>query len=95
MSCPTCHARPIMPRSVDEATVIQYRLAFNTRGMVRWLGLWWYGVPMPIRVHAAWKAARSRRAAGKPAKLTRATFRKWQGCGCIAILKDLWTKITG
>lgn len=48
-------------------------------GVVRWAWLDWYGVPFPIR----WQLART-------GKITARS--KLPGCGCIKVLKDLWTK---
>jgi len=44
-------------------------------GVVRWLGVWWYGVPYPIR--------RYLKAIGKVKD-----YRKLPGCGCIKAIKD-------
>jgi hypothetical protein len=46
----------------------------DARGRVRWLGLWWLGVPEPLR----WRLVAALRR--EPRGLT--------GCGCVAALKE-------
>lgn len=56
---------------------------------VRWLGVWWYGVPMPVRV-AAWAAMVWRMERDAP---------EWEammmlpGCGCIVALKSKYERV--
>lgn len=53
---------------------------FAEDGIVRWLGIEWYGVPMPVR----WWL-----------RLThpkRPKIRGFSGCGCVKVLKDLWIR---
>lgn len=53
----------------------------DPHGVVRWLGLRFYGVPMPVRL-AAWWFHGSHRRPGF-----------WPGCGCAKWFKDLWTTL--
>jgi len=50
-------------------------------GVVHWAYLDWYGVPYPLRL-LLWADD----------KITHP--RKLPGCGCLKILKDLWTSLT-
>lgn len=50
-------------------------------GVIRWAGFDWYGVPYPLRLKL-WQRG----------KITHP--KKLPGCGCLKILKDLWTSLT-
>lgn len=50
----------------------------DRRGVVRWLGVEWYGVPYPLRIVLR--------------ILWRIPPRRLPGCGCIKPLKDLLTR---
>lgn len=47
----------------------------DAEGIVRWAGIRWFGVPMPLRVKLRlWHPRHPR-------------LRRWDGCGCVVILK--------
>ena len=50
-------------------------------GVIRWLGLDWYGVPYPVRLRLV-----------RDGKLTHQS--KLPGCGCIKVLKDAWESVS-
>lgn len=50
-------------------------------GLVRFAGLWWYGLPAPHRV---WLWAFHKSHPG---------VSSWAGCGCVKVLKDFWSSI--
>ena len=53
----------------------------DREGIVRWLGVRWYGVPMPIRVRLMIFARQHR------------SPRYYDGCGCVVRLKDWWSRL--
>lgn len=55
-------------------------------GIVRWLGVRWYGVPMPLRALAWLLHARGTRP-------LREYVRTYAGCGCVKVLRDFWDRI--
>jgi hypothetical protein len=55
-------------------------------GRVRWLGMFWYGVPYPMRLRRSKRLARL--FGVKP------YTRPPAGCGCMAWAKTLWLKLT-
>jgi hypothetical protein len=58
-------------------------------------GIAFYGVPFHRRIVLAWQMHRERKRAGKPSRGVWAFVRQFSGCGCIVVLKDAWTKLTG
>lgn len=57
----------------------------DSAGVVRWLGVRWYGVPKPIRL--LWSNPDVREALGLPA-LSAPLY----GCGCVVLMKDAWIR---
>lgn len=53
----------------------------ESAGVVKWLGLEWYGVPYPIRL-ALWICHPKH---PKPSGFT--------GCGCLKVVKDWWKNL--
>ena len=89
--CPAKHpGRRIKKLSVRQQNEAAMRVALgeagdvfvytNARGRCRWLGLWWAGVPYPIRL---WLWAG--RYLSSPSKL--------DGCGCVVPLKAAWLRL--
>jgi hypothetical protein len=77
-------------------------------GVVRWLGIDWYGVPYPVRLWLAHAPKAARRVvtllAGSPWHDRLAALARQQplskpsalpGCGCIKRLKDAWINMKG
>lgn len=60
------------------------RHVVDAGGRVRWWGVWWYGVPMPVRV-AAWAAMVWRMERDAPEM---EAMMKLPGCGCVCAAKD-------
>lgn len=77
----SCEGLPIAHRVVGGMCPLN---RFPDReNIVRWLGVRWYGVPMPIRLWA-W--------ATHPKHPRPGTF---SGCGCVKVLKDAATRAWG
>lgn len=67
----------------------------DERGRVRWLGVWWIGVPAPKRVQLIVREASKARAKGRRVSLRqmRRAYAGFDGCGCIEILKRAWERL--
>jgi len=79
-SC-TVSGRPLADHIVRRARCPLGRHPSCKTGVLRWLGVRWYGVPMPVRL-ALW-ACHARHP--RPSRFT--------GCGCLARAKDLCVSI--
>lgn len=89
-----CCGKGVMVRAPLAAWMqTQYVMAAVTRrvrvdaaGRVRWGGVWWYGVPWPVRVALwAWGWMMAREDA-----VTWRQMRMLPGCGCVVVLRDAW-----
>ncbi len=78
-----CNCKPNPHAEVNRLAMqlagARYYFTRDLGRQIKWLGVWWYGVPMPIRAYL-WCIG-----VVKPGKLP--------GCGCVVVLKDLWTKV--
>lgn len=89
MSCPGCQ---IELGDRDRKVVAYYGLAHRC-GVVRWIGVDWYGVPFPLRLIAVWAMHGNLRRRGLASRGRRAMLRLFAGCGCVKRLKDAWTAL--
>lgn len=65
---------PIVGRSVCP------RGYFDSTGIVRWMGIRWYGLPIFMRVFLYLF------------KRSHPKISSWNSCGCVVVIKDFWTK---
>ena len=56
----------------------------DAEGIIPWMGVRWFGVPMPVRVLAV--------AIGK-ARGGISSVREVAGCGCVVVLKTRWERV--
>lgn len=57
-------------------------------GIIRWMGLRWFGVPYPIRL---W--GRTGMYTETTGLASKTDWRKLEGCGCLVVAKRLWRVI--
>lgn len=91
MSCGVCDGG----LGERDFSAMRYHGLWHKGGVVRWLGINWYGVPFPLRVLMVVRMRANLRRRGIAARSARAMLGLYAGCGCIVILKDAWTKLTG